>query len=229
MNYYNEIKKELIDNEVYKRIKDYSKNKYELEKYYNVGKLLVEAQGGEARAKYGDSLIKEYSKRLITEVGKKYNERTLRRIRQFYLLFKNEIWSAMPTELTWSHYSELLPIRDINIINYYIDISIKQNLTYRQLHEKIKFHEYERLSEDTKAKLKTKQVISLTDNIKHPIMIKNKYNTTNITERMLKNCILENLEDFLSELGDGFTFIKSEYKIKLDDRYNYIDIFLFNI
>ena len=208
MNYYNEIKKELIDNEVYKRIKDYSKNKYELERYYNVGKLLVEAQGGETRAKYGDSLIKEYSKKLVTEVGKKYNERTLRRIRQFYLLFKDQIWSAMPTKLTWSHYSELLPIRDINIINYYIDIAVKQNLTYRQLHEKIKFHEFERLSEDTKEKLKTKQAIALTDNIKHPIMIKNKYKSTDITERMLKNCILENLEDFLSELERALLLLK---------------------
>ena len=228
MNYYNEIKKELIDNEVYKRIKDYSKNKYELERYYNVGKLLVEAQGGEARAKYGNGLIKEYSKRLVTEVGKKYNERTLRRIRQFYLLFKDEIWSALPTELTWSHYSELLPIQDSNIINYYIDITIKKNLSYRQLHERIKSHEYERLSDNAKEKLKTKQTITLTDNIKHPIMIKSKYNTTDITEKMLKNCILENLEDFLSELGDGFTFIKSEYKIKFENSYNYIDILLFN-
>ena len=75
MNYYNEIKTELTNNEIYKRVKDYSKNKNDLKTYYNVGKLLVEAQGGEKRSKYGDGLIKEYSKRLQIEVGKMYNSR----------------------------------------------------------------------------------------------------------------------------------------------------------
>ena len=84
MNYYNEIKNELINNEVYKRVKDYSKNKNELSTYYNVGKLLIEAQGGEERAKYGDGLIKEYSKKLSEELGGKYNITTLKRMRQFY-------------------------------------------------------------------------------------------------------------------------------------------------
>ena len=84
MNYYKEIKNELINNVVYKRVKDYSKNKNELSTYYNVGKLLIEAQGGEDRAKYGNALIKEYSERLVKEVGKNYDERTVRRMRQFY-------------------------------------------------------------------------------------------------------------------------------------------------
>ena len=128
MNYYNEIKKELTDNEVYKQIKDYSKNRYELERYYNVGKLLVEAQGGEARAKYGDGLIKEYSQRLALEVGKKYNERTLRKMRQFYILFKNEKWSPLATKLSWSHYVELLPLKNIDEIKYLYNISKEQNI-----------------------------------------------------------------------------------------------------
>ena len=85
MNYYNEIKTKLIDNEIYKKVKDYSKNKNELNTYYEVGKLLIEAQGGEDRAKYGDELIKEISKRLINEVGKKYDYKTLLKIRKFYL------------------------------------------------------------------------------------------------------------------------------------------------
>lgn len=88
MNYYKEIKEELVNNEIYKKSKDYSKNKSDLETYYNVGKLIIEAQGGEERAKYGDSLIKEYSKKLIYEVDKKYNESTLKRIRQFYLIIQ---------------------------------------------------------------------------------------------------------------------------------------------
>ena len=104
MDYYSEIKNNLIDVEVYKQVKEYSKNKYELEKYYQVGALLIEAQSGETRAKYGDRLIKEYSQKLIKELDKKYSERNLRNMRQFYLIFKNEIWNAMRSKLSWTHY-----------------------------------------------------------------------------------------------------------------------------
>ena len=122
MNYYNEIKNELINNEINKRVKDYSKNKYELEKYYNVGKLLVKAQGGETRAKYGDKLIKDYSKKLTKELGKGYTVSTLKRMRQFYLMIQKG--AAMRHQLTWTHYRELLTLNDINKINYYIKITI---------------------------------------------------------------------------------------------------------
>ena len=209
MNYYNEIKTKLIDNEIYKKIKDYSKNRNELNTYYEVGKLLIEVQGGEDRARYGDGLIKEYSKRLINEVGKKYNERTLRRIRQFYLVFNNEIWSALPTELTWSHYCELLSLKDINEINYYIDIAINQNLTYRELSKRIKNKEYQRLDDKTKLKLINKEEITVSDFIKNPIVIKNKNNINEeeISEKILQNLILEDIPSFLKELGTGFSFI----------------------
>lgn len=85
-NYYNKIKKELLNNEIYIKVKDYSKNRNELSTYYNVGKLLIEAQGGEDRAKYGDNLIKEYSERLTKELGKGYSTRNLKNMRKFYLL-----------------------------------------------------------------------------------------------------------------------------------------------
>ena len=231
MNYYNEIKTKLIDNEVYKKVKDYSKNRNELNTYYEVGKLLIEAQGGEDRARYGDGLIKEYSKRLINEVGKKYNERTLRRIRQFYLVFNNEIWSALPTELTWSHYCELLSLKNINEINYYIDIAINQNLAYRELSKRIKNKEYQRLEDKTKLKLINKEETTVSDFIKNPIIIKNKYNINEeeISEKILQNLILEDIPSFLKELGTGFSFIENEYKIKIGNTYNYIDLLLFNI
>ena len=229
MNYYNEIKNELINNEIYKKVKDYSKNKNDLETYYNVGKLLIEAQGGEERAKYGDGLIKEYSKKLILEVNRRYNVRTLRRMRQFYLLFMN--WSTLSTELSWSHYSELLFLRNLDIINYYINISIKQNLSVRQLREKIKNNEYERLDDDTKNKLTINTHLNdhIKDFIKHPILIKNTLNYQEISERLLKQLILEDISSFMRELGSGFSFIESEYKIKLGNRYNFIDLLLYNI
>ena len=176
MDYYNEIKEHLLNNEVYKKIKDYSKNRNELETYYSVGKLIIEAQGGETRAKYGDSIIKEFSKKLVVEVGKKYNERTLRRIRQFYLFFKDENWSPMATKLTWSHYCEMLVLKDMNAIKYYFDICNMYNLSKRELRQKIKTKEYERLPIESKNKLQLKQEIKVNDLIKNPILIKNSYN-----------------------------------------------------
>lgn len=104
MEYYEEIKKELINNEITKKAKDYSKNKSDLNTYYNVGKLLVEAQGGEERAKYGDSLIKKYSKKLMSELDKKYSYRNLFNMRRFYLLFRNEKLNAVRSHLSWTHY-----------------------------------------------------------------------------------------------------------------------------
>ena len=140
MNYYKEIKEKLINNEITKRVKDYSKNRSDLNTYYNVGKLL-----SDAGKHYGEGIIKEYSIKLTNELGKKYNERTLRRFRQFFETFKTKKWSPVVTELTWSHYIELLPIKDINKINYYIKVTISQNLSKRELRERIKNKEYERL------------------------------------------------------------------------------------
>ncbi len=228
MNYYNEIKKELINNEIYKKVKDYSKNKSDLNAYYNVGKLIVEAQGGEERAKYGDGLIKEYSKRLMIEIDKKYSYRNLMYMRKYYLLIKNKKVNALRSVLTWTHYRVLLKLSNYNEINYYIDISIQQNLSYRELEDKIKNKEYERLSDKTKDKLITKEENKIEDFIKNPIIIKNRNNYEEISEKILKQLILEDLDNFLTELGEGFTYIKNEYKIKLGDRYNYIDLLLFN-
>ena len=128
MNYYEEIKNELIENEIYKKAKDYSKNKSDLMHYYNVGKLLIDAQGGEARAKYGDGLIKEYSRRLTNELGKGYSARTLKLMRKFYLVFSKG--QAVPALLTWSHYIELMSLNNYDEINYYINTTIDYNLSY---------------------------------------------------------------------------------------------------
>ena len=122
MDYYNEIKLELINNETYKRVKDYSKNRSDLMTYYNVGKLLIEAQGGEDRAKYGDGLIKQYSERLTLELGKGYTVTNLKYMRQFYVFLKKG--HTLCDALTWSHYRQLLYIENSGEINYYINISV---------------------------------------------------------------------------------------------------------
>ena len=224
INYYDEIKNKLIDNEIYNRVKDYSKERNKVITYFEVGKLL-----DEAGKHYGENIIKEYSLKLINELGKKFNERTLRRIRQYYRVFCNKKWSPMATKLSWSHYTELLSIKDERKLNYYINISIKNNLSKRQLREKIKTNEYERLDEETKSKLINNEEYYVTDFVKNPILIKNNFNYKEISEKVLKKLILENIESFMNELGNSFCFVGSEYKIKIGDRYNYIDLLLFNI
>ena len=228
MNYYEEIKNELIENEVYKKAKDYSKNKSDLMHYYNVGKLLIDAQGGEARAKYGNGLIKEYSVRLTNELGHGYSTRTLKLMRKYYLIFSKG--QAVPAlSLSWSHYIELLSLDNYNEINYYINISIQYNLSYRGLHKRIKNKEYKRLDDSTKNKLIKKEETILSDFIKNPIVIKNSLNIEVMSEKFLKKLILEDISSFMKELGDGFSYIDNEYKIKLGNTYNYIDLLLFNI
>ena len=221
MNYYDEIKKELVNNEIYKRVKDYSKNRHDLSTYYNVGKLL-----SEAGKSYGDGIIKEYSKRLTNELGKGYGISTLKNMRKYYILSKSQ---ALPGLLTWSHYCELFSIKNIDEIRYYIDISISQNLSRNELRNRIKSKEYERLDSKTKEKLINKEDTLVSDFIKDPIIINNCLNYIEISEKALKELILNDLENFLNQLGNGFSFIGSEYKIKIGNTYNYIDILLYNI
>ena len=225
-NYYEKIKQELINNEIYKKVKDNSKNRSDLQTYYNVGKLLVDAQGGETRAKYGDGLIREYSKKLISELGSGYTFTALTRMRKFYLL-KQKI-ATMSQQLTWSHYVELLPINNIDEIKYYIMICENENIDVRTLRKRIKSNEYARLDEETKNKLINQEKTSVTDLIKNPIVINTKSNYEKISEKALKEIILEEITSFMKELGEGFSFIDSEYKIKIGNSYNYIDLLLFN-
>lgn len=228
MNYYNEIKNEIIDIETYKKVKDYSKNKKELEGYYKIGKIIIKAQGGEERAKYGNGLIKEYSVKLTKEFGKNYSERNLRNIRKFYILFKDEIRNAVRSNLSWTHCRELLSIDDINKIKYYIKIASEQNIGYRKLHEKIKNKEYERLDERIKEKLIKKEEPKIGDYIKKPILIKINDGKAIVSEKTLKYAIMENITDFMKEIGEGYAFIESEYKISDYGTNNYIDLLLFN-
>lgn len=220
MNYYNEIKNKLIDNEIYSKSKDYSKERKKIITYFEIGKLLSEAGN-----KYGEGIIQKYSNKLVVEVGKKYNYKTLYKIKQFYLKFSK--FSTLSRKLTWSHYSEMLVIKDSNEIDYYIKICEEQNLSIRDLRKKIKSKEYQRLDDNTKNKLINKEREKIEDFIKNPILIKNSYDEE-INEKKLKRLILEDIDNFLLELGIGFSYIKNEYKIKIGDRYNYIDLLLFN-
>ena len=230
-NYYNRIKNEIINYEITKKSKEYSINKNELETKYNIGKLLIEAQGGEDKAKYGNVLIKEYSKKLTIELGTGYGWRNLYDMRQFYILFnENSILHALRAKLSWNHYKKLFSLNNSTEIKYYIEISEKQNLSYRELGNRIKSKEYERLPKSTKDKLlQENSEYEVTDFVKDPVIIRNTIGNEIVKEKILQKLILEDLENFMKELGEGFCFIGSEYPIKLGDRYNYIDLLLFNI
>ncbi|MEI3508527.1 MAG: PDDEXK nuclease domain-containing protein [Bacilli bacterium] len=223
ISYYSEIKEMLLKNEIYKRAKDYSKNKSDLNTYFEVGKLLVEAQGGENRAKYGNKLIKEYSERLTKELGKGYDVSNLKRMRKFYLIFnKGGTLSHQLDGLTWSHVYKLLVISDESERSYYIYLIKKLGISVRELSKKIKSNEYERIG--YKEELEEPKINTL---IKNPIIIESKTSVV-VNEYTLKSLILENLDDFLSELGIGFTYVGNEFKIKIGDSYHYIDLLLFN-
>ena len=224
MNYYNEIKNELINNEINRKVKNYSINKSDLNAYYNVGKTL-----SEAGKHYGEGIIKEYSQKLKIELGKSYSVRLLYRMLKYYDFVSKGKLPTVSAKISWSHYDEILRFDDVNKIAYYINISEKQNLSIRQLREKIKFNEYERLPEDTKNKLIGKEESHIVDFVKNPIMIKNNNNYEILSEKVLQKLILEDIESFMKELGNSFCFIGSEYKIRIGNNFNYIDLLLFNI
>ena len=224
MNYYDEIKERLIKSEIYDRAKDYSKDKHKVKVYYEIGRLL-----NEAGKDYGKNVIKQYAEKLIVEVGKKYNERTLYWMRKFFEVFSNEKLNPLGSKLSWSHYRELLTIKNIDEIMYYIDICWKNSLSKRQLQERIRNHEYDRLSNETKIKLVESKELKVDDLIPNPIVIKSNMLKEGLSEYALKQAILNNIDDFLRQLGIGFTYVGNEYKIKIGDRYNYIDLLLYNV
>jgi len=224
MNYYNEIKEKLIKSEIYDRAKDYAKDRNKVKVYFEIGELL-----SNAGKEYGKNIIKQYSEKLTVEVGKKYNERNLRYMRYFYETFSNLKWNPLGSKLSWSHYRELLIIKDIDAIKYYIGLCEKNNLSKRELQTIIKNHEYERLPEKTKTKLINQEQLNVSDLIPNPIIIKTDSLKEELSEYALKQNILNHLDDLLFQLGNGFAYIGNEYKIKIGITYNYIDLLLFNI
>ena len=222
MNYYNEIKDKLLKSEIYDKVKDYSKDRNKVNTYFEIGRLL-----SEAGKEYGKNIIKQYSEKLMIDVGKKYNERTLYRMRKFYEVFSNEKLTPMVSKLSWSHYIQLLSLKNNDEIMYYINTTSNNNLNKRELQERIKNNEYGRLSVETKNKLINLEQLQVNDLVPNPIILKNK-SSEELSEYALKELILSNLDDFLLQLGNGFSYIGSEFKIKFDNKYNYIDLLLFN-
>ena len=228
MNYYNEIKSILVDNAIGKKVREYKSNQKDLESYY---KLLVEAQGGEERAKYGNGLIKEYSKRLTSELGKGYTVTRLKYMRTFYELVKKSPPLAdqfKNVNTTWSNICEILYLKNIEEIKYYLNLSNKLCLTKRELRLRIKSNEYNRLSVEVKEKLKSNEVVGTNEKVPSPVLLQGLKVNDKLTEKIVQKWIDENPASFCEALGEGYTYVKSQYKIKIGSNYNYIDVLLFN-
>ena len=137
--------------------------------------------------------------------------------------------NPLGSKLSWSHYRELITIKNVGEIIYYIYICEKNNLSKRQLHDRIKSKEYQRLPIETKNKLILNDEVEVKDLVPNPIIIKSNLLKEELTEYTLKQLILNNLDDFLNQLSIGFTYVGNEYKIKIGNIYNYIDLLLYNI
>ncbi len=231
MNYYKEIKNLIEEKEVNDKVRYLESNKETIKTYYEIGRLLIEAQDGEEKAKYGDGLIKKWSSELSREYGKGYNLTNLKNMRQLYLIIKKSRTPCDQLTLTWSHWRYLLPLKNENERNYYINRCIQNNLSVRGLINEIKTKSFDRLSYADKKHIKLitdkETSLDIKDMIHDPILI-NINSKEKMSEKVLKKYILKELEHFFLELGTGFTFVGSEYKLSYDNKNYYVDLLLFN-
>ncbi len=227
MNYYDEIKNYVKKAEIGRTIREANANKELVDCYWNVGRLLVEAQGGKEKAKYGNELIKKWADTLSKEYGKGYNYTNLSRFRQFYLAFP--IVDTVCPQLSWSIIRTLLPIVDTNKRNYYINLCIENNLSVRELKREIDNNSYERLEHkpDKIDIVVPTKVPSIANNFKNPILLKLKDNEIK-NESDLEKLIYSQLSYVFLQLGNGFTWVGNQYKISDGNKNYFIDMLLYN-
>lgn len=231
MNYYKEIKNLIEEKEVNDKVRYLESNKETIKTYYEIGRLLIKAQGGEEKAKYGNGLIKKWSEKLTKEYGNGYKIANLKNMRKFYIMFRKSYTACSQSNLSWSHYKYLLKFDNENERNYYINRCIQNNLSVRGLINEIKTKSFDRLSYADKKNIKLitdkETSLDIKDMIHDPILI-NIDDNEKISEKVLKKYILKELEHFFLELGTGFTFVGSEYKLSYDNKNYYVDLLLFN-
>ena len=227
MNYYDEIKNYVKKVEIGRAIREANANYELVDSYWNIGKLIVDAQGGKEKSKYGDKLLKEWSEKLTQEYGKGYDYSNMRRFRQFYLTFP--IIAPLGQQLSWSVIRVLLPIVDTNKRNYYINLCIENRLSVRELKQEIKSNSYKRLEHkpDKIDIVVPTKVPSITNNFKNPILLKLKDNEIK-NESDLEKLIYSQLSYVFLQLGNGFTWVGNQYKISDGNKNYFIDMLLYN-
>ena len=223
------VKDVIIDIESNSRVRRMVDNEERLKGYYEIGRLLVEAQGGETRAKYGDNLIKKWGEKLAQEYGKNYDERELRKMRQFYLIMPK---CDSLSRVSWTHIKSILPIKNENERNYYINQVILNNLSVRELRNEIKNKSFERLSYANKNNIKlitntNNNTLTIEDMLKDPIIIETDQNE--LDEATIHKKLINGIENRFLELGIGFALVGHEYKLKVNNKTYRIDLLFFNI
>ena len=229
---YKEIKSilEQARNKVYK-----AANSTMVEAYWNIGRVIVEKQGGNNKAEYGTALIKNLSKKMTKEFGKGFTVANLKNMRQFYLIFQKSY--ALSDQLTWTHYRLLMRVENENARNFYIEECIKSNWSTRQLERQITTLFYERLLSSKDKEKVSKEIFKLEPQIKKAEdIIKDPYvleflglsENTNFLEKNLEQALIDHLQKFLLELGRGFSFVARQKRITFDGRHFYIDLVFYN-
>ena len=241
----NELKTICLEESFYEEVKNImmsarykvyrSANSAMVEAYWLIGKRIVEKQGGETKAKYGDALIKELSIQMTKDFGKGYTVSNLRKFRQFYLFFP--IRSAVWSELTWSHYRALLKVKDEDARNFYMNECVKSNWSTRQLERQINTMYYERLLSSQDKKSVANEIYKYEpesyrpeDIIKDPYVLEFAGLKANVAyyETKVENALIEHMQSFLLELGRGFSFVSRQQRISFDRKHFYIDLVFYN-
>ena len=207
-NYLENIRGYIVSEQARTIVRDYNANKSKLETCYNIGKEL-----SEAGKHYGEGIVKTYAVKLTNEFGKSYGFTNLNYMRQFYnfiLTFPN--FQPVVGKLTWTHILMLLPLKDPEEIKFYIDLTIRDNLSKRALAERIKSDEYGRLTPETKLKLKEEKEVSQPEMVPSTIQIPYNKTKEQLTEKVLEEAIITNISYIMKQLGEGYSFIDKQYR-----------------
>ena len=234
-NYINEIKKILKN----ARQKAYTAvNSAMVEAYWEIGRRIVEEeQNGKERAEYGKEILQNLSKELTEEFGKGYSYRTLREIRQFYLMFSDfEKWRTVSAKLTWSHFQKVLRVSDEKARIFYLTEAAENMWSVRTLDRNISTLYYDRIvaSIDKKTvedemKDKTKK-LQAEEFIKNPVVLEFLDLPSNMsyTENELEKALTDDIQKFMMELGKGFAFVERQQHIRTENSDFYIDLVFYN-
>lgn len=231
LHFYNHIKEILST----ARDKVYAAaNSAMVEAYWNIGKSIVEQQGGESRAEYGTQLIQELSKQMTADFGKGFDARNLRYMRQFYLCFSN--WNALRSELSWTHYRLLMKVENENARQFYLEECAKASWSTRQLERQITSFFYERLLSSRDKAGVSAEIINLEPARRPEDIIRDPYvleflgieQNASFYESDLEQALIDHLQKFLLELGRGFSFVARQKRFTFDGEHFFIDLIFYN-
>ena len=209
-----------------------------VEAYWEIGRRIVEEeQNGKERAEYGKEILQNLSKELTEEFGKGYSYRTLREIRQFYLMFSDfEKWRTVSAKLTWSHFQKVLRVSDEKARIFYLTEAAENMWSVRTLDRNISTLYYNRIVASIDKKIvenemkeKTKK-LQAKEFIKNPVVLEFLDLPSNMsyTESQLEKALTDDIQKFMMELGKGFAFVERQQHIRTENSDFYIDLVFYN-